>query len=317
MKLYRSIEFSRLAFLVDENHQKIWKEMIVEPRDGARYSNWWLKKENDLQRRQIIKNVMCDSKKFFEKSADFNSKVGGRFNPEKSFGAIYTSTNPTLSMLEVLYHVFDSSLGLYKDLKRSSDKLVSSFNVPVPEYIEIMIIALELDADDKCKIEKLCADKIKFKKLCEKLGFYRYIDSYFNEDFLFGNDYEITRIIGCSFHEKNNLSLLGVPSARVGFVYQGDEYYNVVIPENRVDCLNLALTGKFREYKCKMFMTEEDARHRIEIKAVGRTEKSSIVYLQNKPSRNNDRVIEFSQVKDVGEDRKKYSREVRLQRFVL
>ena len=145
MRLYRSIEFSRLAFLIDNIHNKVWLDLEADSRKKIKYSNWWLRRDNALKKNQMIKNVAADSRLFFEKSVDFNSKVGGRLNPAKSYGAIYSSSSPTLSMLEVLYHLFDSSLVLYKNLKRSSDKLTSSFNVPVPEKIEVLIVALEFE----------------------------------------------------------------------------------------------------------------------------------------------------------------------------
>ncbi|EOW6614245.1 RES domain-containing protein [Vibrio fluvialis] len=315
MKLYRSIEFSRLTFLIDEEHKNFWNELDQKANNGVKYSNWWLEENRSKERHQIIKNVVSNNYQFFNKSADFNSKVGGRFNPSKSFGAIYTSSCPTLSMLEVLYHVFDSSLGLYKNLKKSSDKLTSSFNVPVPEQIKVMITAMELDVNDDMKIYKLCENRNVLKDFCKSLGFYRYIDGGFNEDFLFGNDYEITHIMGCYFHNSGDISL-GVPSARVDMIHQNNGHYNVIIPESIIDNLHPELTGRFREYICTMDMNEVDEKHKITITAMGETTKSKTVFLQNKPSRRNNRIIEFSQVDDTGDNRKRYSREVHLQRFV-
>lgn len=263
----------------------------------------------------MIKNIISDSDEFFDKSADFNSKVGGRFNPAKSYGAIYTSSSPTLSMLEVLYHVFDSSLGLYKSIKKSSDKLTSSFNVPVPEKIEVLIVALELDIKESFKTVNLCRDSSSFKVLCEDLGFYRYIDGGFNEDFIFGNDYEITNIMGCYYHRQKNTALKS-PSARVDIKHQKNDRYNMILPEKLSSELAPNLTGNFREYICSMDMKEEHEKHAISIEALGSTEKQEVIYLQNKPSKRNGRIVEFSQIDDSGENKKKCSREVHLQRFV-
>ena len=315
MKLYRSIEFSRLTFLIDENHKIKWEELEKSAKQKKSYSNWWLEDKNSNERHQMIKNIISDNSQFFTKSADFNSKVGGRFNPSRSFGAIYTSACPSLSMLEVLYHVFDSSLGLYKNLKKSSDRLTSSFNVPVPEKIEVLITALELEVNESIKLTNLCKDRSSFKKLCKELGFYRYIDNGFNEDFIFGNNYEITNIMGCHFHKQKSISLQA-PSARVDIKHQKNGQYNVIIPENLIEALNPRLTGRFREYVCTMDMNEINEKHEITIKAAGSNTASETIYLQNKPTKRNKRIIEFSQVDDTGENKKRYSREVHLQRFV-
>ena len=315
MKLYRSIEFSRLTFLIGDDHNAAWKSLEEKAYSNASYSNWWLKDKNELKRHQMIKNIVSDSDEFFEKSADFNSKVGGRFNPSKSYGAIYTSSSPTLSMLEVLYHVFDSSLGLYKNLKRSSDKLTSTFNVPVPEKIQVLIVALELEVQEPEKIVNLCKDTSYFKKLCRELGFYRYMGNNFNEDFIFGNDYEITNIMGCHFHRQKNTALQS-PSARVELEQQRNGRFNLILPENLSENLQPQLTGNFREYLCSMDMNESYGKHAISIKALGKTQTEETVYLQNKPTRKNGRIVEFSQIDDSGENKKKFSREVQLQRFV-
>ena len=290
MKLYRSIEFSRLAFLIDDDHSEAWRNLEEKAHNSLAYSNWWLQEKNEKKRHQMVKNIVSDSPQFFDKSADFNSKIGGRFNPPKSYGAIYTSSSPTLSMLEVLYHVFDSSLGLYKNLKKSSDKLTSTFNVPVPEKIEVLVVALELEVPEPENIVSLCEDAGYFKSLCEELGFYRYMGKNFNEDFIFGNDYEITNIIGCHFHRQKHTALRS-PSARVQLGKHGKERYNLILPENLSDYLRPQLTGNFIEYLCSMEMNEHQDKHVISIKAAGRTEAEETIYLQSRPTRKNDRIV--------------------------
>lgn len=313
MKLYRSIEYSRLTFLIDEEHQYQWQMLDKSAHAENNYSNWWLKESNQLPRHQMIKNVVADSSTFFEKSADFNSKIGGRFNPAKSFGAIYASSCPTLSMLEVLYHVFSSSLGLYNNLKKSSDKLTSSFNVPVPEKIEVMITAMELKIN-QTNMATLCDSADEFCDLCANLGFSRYIDEYFNEDFMFGNNYEITNILGCYIHS-TSMDPIKVPSARIALKEQKNGKFNVIIPEKSVFSLNPALTGKFREYLCVMDMEEKSGKHKISIRAKGTQSHSSDVYLQSKPSKTNGRIKSFSQIDDTKENKKRFSRDVHIQRY--
>lgn len=315
MKLYRSIEFSRLTFLIDNHHNEKWKDLEENADLDKTYSNWWLKDNNEQTRHQMIKNIVSGNDAFFDKSSDFNSKVGGRFNPAKSYGAIYTSSSPTLSMLEVLYHVFDSSLGLYKNLKQSSDKLTSTFNVPVPKKIKVLIVALELEVEEPKKIVNLYENKDYFEKLCRDLGFSRYIDENFNADFIFGNAYEITNIMGCHFHSHDN-TVLRAPSARVNLELQGSERFNLILPEKLISQLQPQLTGNFREYICSMDMNENGGKHAISLRAIGNTETKETIYLQNKPTRKNKRIVEFSQIDDSGENKKKFSREVQLQRFV-
>jgi hypothetical protein len=65
-----------------------------------------------------------------------------------------------------------------------------------------------------------------------------------------------------------------------------------------------------------MDMNEKNEKHAISIKALGSAKKEEIIYLQNKPSKKNHRIVEFSQIDDSGENKKKFSREVHLQRFV-
>lgn len=314
MKLYRSIEFSRLTFLIDEHHNELWSELAEKASKKTNYSNWWLQKKNNLPRHQMVKNIVSDSDAFFDKSADFNSKVGGRFNPAKSFGAIYTSACPTLSMLEVLYHVFDSSLDLYKSLKRSSDKLTTTFNVPVPETIEVLIVALELEINEP-NIVNLCKDMAFFKRLCKQLGFYRYMDDNFNEDFIFGNNYEITNIIGCHYHKQRNTAVRS-PSARVDIRHQKNGQYNLILPERLAKTNKPMLTGNFREYICSMDMNEVGGKHAISVQATGKISETDTVYLQSKPSKRNGRIVQFSQIDDTGESKQKFSRDVHLQRFL-
>lgn len=313
MKLYRSIEFSRLTFLIDEEHQYRWKMLDDDAHAENNYSNWWLKQNNQLPRHQMIKNVVAESAAFFEKSADFNSKIGGRFNPAKSFGAIYASSCPTLSMLEVLYHVFSSSLGLYNNLKKSSDKLTSSFNVPVPEKIEVMITALELEINET-SMATLCDSAGEFRELCTNMGFSRYIDERFNEDFMFGNNYEITNILGCYLHS-TRMDPIKAPSARIALNEQNNGKFNVIIPEKLALTLNPVLTGKFREYVCVMDMEERSGKHKISIRAEGALSHSSDIYLQSKPSKTNGRIRSFSQIDDTKENKKRFSRDVHLQRY--
>jgi hypothetical protein len=315
MKLYRSIEYSRLTFLIDEEHQYLWKTLDENAHAENNYSNWWLKEDNRLPRHQMIKNVVAESSAFFEKSADFNSKMGGRFNPAKSFGAIYASSCPTLSMLEVLFHLFSSSLGLYNNLKKSSDKLTSSFNVPVPEKIEVLITAMELEIYET-EMATLCESNGEFRQLCTALGFSRYIDEHFNEDFMFGNNYEITNILGCYLHS-TKMEPLKAPSARIALEEQNNGKFNVIIPEKLVSSLNPALTGKFREYVCVMDMEEKHGKHKISIRAEGAQSQTSDVYLQSKPSKANGRIKSFSQIDDSKENKKRYSRDVYLQRYVV
>lgn len=319
MILYRAIEFSRLAFLIDDEHQVVWKDHKDSySSEDAEFKNWWLLDTSFSDRSQMVKNLITRNDLFFEKSLDFNSKQGGRFNPEKSFGAIYASSCPTTASLEVLYHIFESSFGLYKSLKKSSDKLTTSFNIPVPNHLEVLIVVLEFEVKNINDAESvnICDNRETFIDLCQDLGFYRYIDSDFDEDFIFGNNYEITNIMGCNIHKEKE-SVILAPSARLDLELQKESgTNNYVIPEKIQKKLSPRLTGRYREYLYKLGMIEDEGRHPISVAVKGSTSSKSSFFIQSTPNRKNGRIKEFSQVDDASSDRRKYSREIRLQRFI-
>lgn len=321
MKLYRAIEFSRLTFLVNKYHQNLWDYLITKnSQEYVEFYNWWLRDDFQNEKDQMIKNVLNNSEDFVFKSLDYNSKIGGRFNPAKSFGCLYCSINPTLSVLEVLYHQFESSAKIFKTLSKASDKITTSFNVPIPKNIEVLIIAFELDINiPDNKIFELCKSEDKFTEFCRRIGFGRYIDENFDANFIFGNDYEVTNVIGCHIHTLNS-SIIKVPSARVEYNYQKlKELNNIIIPEIVLSELDYSMTGKFREYYCNMDLVPKDEGYHISLNIVGEDETDWDIILQPWPNKTNNQIVSFTQISDKYDkvNKKKYSRDVHLQRYII
>lgn len=315
MKLYRAIEFSRLSFLIDEQHQDYWSAIAARNLSGAdRFKNWWLKDRYEAERRGMVKNVINqNSIDFFIKSLDFNSKTGGRFNPKKSFGSIYASLSPTIGALEVLYHIFSSACPIYNTLKKSSDRVTNALNIPVPDSTELLIIVLEFQIDDAINCADLYSTTETIRDLCHSLGFSRYINSDFDENFVFGNDYEISNIIGCHLQAANKS--IKVPSARIDVSAQRDMGIgNIVLSENVISDHMPSLEDRFKEYFITIDWRENSRGFPIKVNSIGSSSVEHLLYLEAPPTKKSKRIREFTQISDAD---KKYTRKVELQKFVL
>ncbi len=261
MNLYRAIEFSKLAFMLNEESREIWNSAAIEFKNNnmGKKVNWWCDPKKAKQRRAISAWICKESAElFFDKSLEFNAMRGGRFNPARSFGILYTATCPTVAALEVLYHQFEQAFPLYKNMSKSGETLTSNFNSPIPDKQELIIVAFEIDYKGNSK-QKVFDDLKDAKNLSEKVGFSRYVSSNFNREFVFGNDYEISRIIGCHMHTQEK-SAFKVPSARIDFVLQDKlKKRNVLIPEKEIDAKIASLSGKWIEYKFEVDMNKDDS----------------------------------------------------------
>lgn len=245
--LYRALEFGKLQFLLDEDQYVFWIDKDLALDDES--INWWLEEGSHLDRQKVISTVIQNpSDKFFKKSAEFNSIHGGRFNPSKSFGGIYAANSPFVSALEVLFHHFDSTQKLIKPISKKMSAVQAAFNKRLHEMLSVNIVAFELSVDDDLDFFALNEEKDSLQGLCSSLGFDRYFTDSFDRNFIFGNDYEISRIIGCHLHSRDSVGLT-VPSARVDFDAQDSlQLRNYFIPEKSLNTLDLRLTERYVEY---------------------------------------------------------------------
>lgn len=260
MKFYRALEFNKLQFLLNEDQYMYWIQKDLEFNDET-LMNWWLAngKEVALDRKKVISTIAKNPNEvFFQKSAEFNSVFGGRFNPTKSFGGIYCSNSPFMGALEVLYHYIKGSHETLKPISKNKSSVQTIMNNRFKNKLEVIVVAFEFECSSGCKFEMINEDVPSLKKLCQSIGFERYFANNFDRNFIFGNDYEISRHIGCYLHTKNS-SGFSVPSARIDFDIQDElKKRNFFIPEKEIQNLELSLTGHFKEFKFSFTLEPND-----------------------------------------------------------
>lgn len=321
MLFYRTIDFSRLIFLIDNSFKEVFENTVLDFQKENSNGNFWFDSSYDDIKYDIINNVIKNQRDFFSKSLDFNSRVGGRFNPSRSFGSLYLSDSPTLATLECLYHTFEGSKKVFHTLMKSSDKLNNAFNIQIPNFIENLFVAFEVEVDDSFSSNDICNSRSLLMDLCVNLGFSRYIDEgKFDENFIFGNDYEISNIIGCYYH--NNVdSIIKYPSARIPLNSDSfREISNYSVPEKDFRRYDFRLTGRIREYRSKVYLEENSYGYNVELEAKGLSIKTVDFYLQPWPlKRNKNQIKSYHPVLSgrPHDGLEKYSREVRIQKFFL
>ncbi|TQI71146.1 RES domain-containing protein [Gramella sp. Hel_I_59] len=318
MKIYRAIEFSQLIWLTSDYAKLVWESLSFD--EAKKLQNWWFYDEHLENKRLIIKDI-CDnsSTDFFTKSLDYNAMQGGRFNPSKSFGVIYSSNHPLVSALEVLYHQFDGALPLYSRMKKNNRKFTSTFNVKIPRKLESLIIAFEIEIDEDLCTKEICNDEEGLKDLCQTIGFNRYIGDNFGRDFIFGNDYEISRLLGTYLHTEEDGSFK-VPSARIDYEFQDEKKIrNFIIPEKNYDNSKIKLTGNFFEFECNIDLESSNhSEHPVSIKLEGKNGKENLSFsLDPKPSKRytKNQFIKYLPTTGNNDDRKNHYREVEIQKF--
>jgi len=251
VKFFRALEFNKLQFLLNEDQYIYWIQKDLEFDDDT-LMNWWLADgtKTVTDRKKIISTIAKNpNEKFFNKSAEFNSVYGGRFNPAKSFGGIYCSNSAFLGALEVLYHYISNSLNTLRPISSNKSNVQTIMNNRFKNRLEVIIVSFEFECNEACNFEPLNENVHSLKDLCRSIGFERYITENFDRNFLFGNDYEISRHIGCHLHTQKTNGF-SVPSARVDFDCQDLlRKRNFFIPEKEIPNLNLNLTGNFKEFK--------------------------------------------------------------------
>lgn len=289
MKLYRSIEFSKLIFLLSEEYQFLWEE-YQNRRDelsvnGRLHRNWWMNKEFEKERREMVSAVIrLAHEAFFKKSMEFNAMSGGRFNPEKSFGVLYSANNPTVAALEVLYHKFIDLLPAYSGMQSSKDTIQSALDIDIPDELEVMIVAFELEIEGSGSLLRVNDRHEELRQICQSIGFKRYTEVTFDREFIFGNDYEISRHLGTYIHSKDQDGFF-VPSARISFDTQDElELRNAIIFEHKIEKLSPKLTGCFQELRCSVDLTRSDFDGMdVIVSAQGQSSRKVVFKLQPMP----------------------------------
>lgn len=320
MKVYRAIEFSKLIWMISDDASLRWNEAHIYHEDkSSQESNWWMNPELKPFIHEMISDIVHHGQdKFFDKSLEFNAMQGGRFNPSRSFGVLYTSSDPLMAALEVLYHQFTSAYPLYKRMNRNSNQFTSSFNMKVPQNLRILIIVFEIDIDDNYCTREVCCDIEDLKKDCKTLGFERYIGEKFSRHFIFGNDYEISRILGCYLHSANDPSFK-VPSARVEFETQDAlKIRNYLVPEKKYDPNKIDLTGRYLEYNAVINLElNQNLGHTVDLEVIGKSFEPLKFYLQPTPKNNKPRnqYVRYEPNLNDGNDKKRFHRTIEVQRF--
>lgn len=288
MILYRSIEFSKLIFLLDEARQFLWDTFQIE-RDGWKsgefHQNWWMNKKLEKERREMVASVIKTSKvAFFDKSMEFNAMSGGRFNPERSFGVLYSANHPAIAALEVLYHKFVELYPLYAGIQSKKSQLTSGFDMKIPDELDVLIVVFELEIENSQNLLRLNDDISNLKNICDKIGFQRYTGGSFDREFIFGNDYEISRHVGTYIHSHDHDGFL-VPSARVSFEDQDElKLRNAILFEGKTANFKPELTGKFVEYRCAVNLSGSGPDGLdVSVQAIGETTFKTSFKLQCNP----------------------------------
>lgn len=320
MKVYRAIEFSKLIWMISDDAALQWNIAHRNHESSTSTgSNWWMNPTYKPYKHEMVSDVVhFGQDKFFDKSLEFNAMQGGRFNPSRSFGVLYTSSDPLMAALEVLYHQFISAYPLYKRMNSNSNQFTSSFNIKVPQHLRILIVVFEIDIAVEFCTREVCCDLEDLKEDCKSLGFGRYVGDTFSRDFIFGNDYEISRILGSFLHTHDDPSYK-VPSARVDFDTQDYlDIRNYLIPERRYDSTKIDLTGRYLEYNASINLDlENESGHDVEIDVIGKTTKSLKFQLQPIPQKNRSRNqhIRYEPNLNDGNDKRRFHRLVEIQRF--
>lgn len=291
MIFYRAIEFSKLQYLLKKEAQLVWLMNDLKYRSPPKV-NWWME-DNDTTvatRRELISSIVSSSKEeFFEFSAEYNSINGGRFNPQQSFGALYASNHPLVAALEVLYHQFESAYSGYKQTNKNKTSHTTNFNRAVPNKVEVKIVVFEFETKKIKKFYKLNEDHEKLQSDCGNHGFKRYVNNKFDRDFIFGNDYLISQILGCSIHSMAGYSGIEVPSARIDFEIQDNKkerIRNYVIPEKDIFEFDFDFTGRFNDFHLEIDCQENQSkRHDVLLRLDG---DDYIFELQTFPDRKKD-----------------------------
>lgn len=323
MKLYRAIEFSKLSFMLSDYGIEEWNNTIEEfKQDETKKTNWWFSEKHQDKIEFIIADIISNGQQaFFQKSLTYNSVVGGRYNPPNSFGVLYSANNPALAALEVLYHIYDSKKKYLNDMAKSSENYSATFDEVSPQLAKNLIVIFELDINDANFNIQPCITTKKVQELISKVGFSRYTEHEdFNENFIFGNTYEISRILGCYLNTTQENTAYRFKSARLENTMENSNSNNVIFPEKFVNDHDFKLTRNYYLVESSMNIQEFNGMHEIDLVIRGENEINAKVFLEkylneNKVRNNPDRLIEYRPI--LPEDLQPHlnTRKVLFQRF--
>jgi len=209
------------------------------------------------------------------------------------------------------------NLKILKSSKNNFFKKSAEFNKRLQEMLTVNIVSFEISAKDNVSIFSFNDDLERLKELCSCLGFDRHFSDSFDRNFIFGNNYEISRIIGCHLHSLKELGL-SVPSARVDFEDQDLlKLRNYFIPEKSINELQFSLTGKYVEY-IFTFSIEPCNDGSFDKNFIANDSNSPLQFnLEPMPNKKHDprnQIISYEHTTSV--EVRKNLREVHLQRFV-
>jgi hypothetical protein len=290
MKLYRAIEFSKLIFMLSsygkDESNRCNKKFIDDKLNGK---NWWLNNSFNQNVQHLIADVVANGhKNFFQKSLTYNSIVGGRYNPANSFGILYTASNPALAALEVIYHIFDSKKKFLKTAQQNKSIYEDVFNSDHPSTTRHLLVIFELEIESP-NLSDCRGDKA-VKDLCERIGFGRYTaDSGFDEDFIFGNNYEVSRLAGNYLNTLDAHNCYQFRSARIPNEAENHDYFNVIIPERFIEDLNPQLTGHYFLADTGIDIAESENHHKIGISFIGNQSQKFFMRLEKPPAKRLDK----------------------------
>lgn len=300
MKLYRAIEFSKLAFMLSPYGREEWnqcnEEFISRKLEGK---NWWLHSYFESRIKDLIADVVANGhKNFFQKSLTYNSISGGRFNPSNSFGILYTSTNPAVAILEVLFHIFDSKKKFLKSANTNKAVYSDLFNEDHPSIAKHLIIVFGFEVQGENPGD--FRDDKSISGLCERIGFDRYTaDASFDGDFIFGNSYEISRLVGTFLNTREDFNCYRFRSARIIDEEHYRDFYNLIVPEKFIEDLNPRLSGQYFISETGINIADHEGHHEISIRVKGQEDKDFLLKLEKAPDKRGGRDLRYKTYRPI------------------
>lgn len=259
-----------------------WNSTVEDfKEERTKKTNWWFSDKYQDRIEYIIADIISNGQEsFFQRSLTYNSVVGGRYNPPNSFGVLYTANNPTLAALEVLYHIYDGKKKYLKNMAKSAEDFSSTFDEVSPQVAKNLIAIFEIEVLDTSIQTEDCTDKEKIKQLISTVGFNRYTDHPdFDDNFIFGNTYEISRILGCHLNTSENCKAYSFKSARIENCAENNGSYNVIFPERFVNN-QFTLTKNYYLVESSMNIQEIQGMHEIDLNIRGESSLKAKVLLE-------------------------------------